>query len=249
VADRQRCLPGFSQEALASARILLIGAGGLGSAIAPALCRKGAGEIHIVDYDTVQVSNLNRQAFSAGDLFESKSICLACNSAREGYLGSVVTGHEVAFTPDTAARLICGIHLHLAVVGVDNNAARALASQCFRQHAIPTVFTAVDQQATWGWCFIQEVSGPCLACLYPWMTDAEVRPKPCPPSPGVIDILRVVGGLALYGVDALLMPGRPRHWNFHSVNLVGDLTDITERIPPRPGCVVCALLNQEEGSP
>src|SRR4051812_39746228 len=62
--SRQLVLPGFgaaAQQRLADARVLVIGAGGLGSAVIPALAAAGVGTIGIVDDDTVEASNLPRQ--------------------------------------------------------------------------------------------------------------------------------------------------------------------------------------------
>ena len=51
------------QEMLQKAKVLVIGCGGLGSPIAIYLATSGVGELHIVDFDTVSVSNLHRQVF------------------------------------------------------------------------------------------------------------------------------------------------------------------------------------------
>ena len=62
--SRQLALPGFdelSQRRLAAARVLVIGAGGLGSATIPYLASAGVGTIGIVDTDVVELSNLHRQ--------------------------------------------------------------------------------------------------------------------------------------------------------------------------------------------
>ena len=55
-------------EILKNAKISILGCGGLGSNIAMALARCGLGEIHIYDYDKVELSNLNRQNYDQKDL-------------------------------------------------------------------------------------------------------------------------------------------------------------------------------------
>src|SRR4030095_2256871 len=90
VEDRQQKLKGFNQEALANARVILIGAGGLGGEIGEALVRKGVGTIVLFDHDLVEPSNLNRQRFYKNDLGKPKAHRLARNLAKEGFLGSTL---------------------------------------------------------------------------------------------------------------------------------------------------------------
>jgi molybdopterin/thiamine biosynthesis adenylyltransferase len=239
VTDRQDRLVGFSSQALAQSSVLCIGAGGLGGEICSGLTTKGIGRLHIVDSDQVEPSNLNRQRFRIQDLYRPKALRLAHHCARDSALGSVVTGHFTAFCPQTAPLLAASSDV--AVVGVDSDWCRAVASQFFRQKRIPVIFTAVDEQASWGWIFVQEASGPCLTCLLPYMANAGDEPTPCTASQGTVDILRVMSGHVLYAIDTLLMP-RPRDWNSRSVFLRGDVADCRERIPARRGCPTCQVL-------
>ena len=79
--SRQLSLPGFGEEAqrrLANARVLVVGAGGLGSATVPYLASAGIGTIGIVDTDVVELSNLHRQiAHGMADLGRLKTESLA----------------------------------------------------------------------------------------------------------------------------------------------------------------------------
>jgi len=72
--DRQRRLPGFDQDAVAAARALVIGAGGLGCPVVQALAAAGVGYLHIVDSDSVELSNIQRQPlFGVPDVGEPKA--------------------------------------------------------------------------------------------------------------------------------------------------------------------------------
>jgi hypothetical protein len=88
ITDRQERLTGFNQQALSQARIIQIGAGGLGGEIGEALVRKGVGTLVILDDDVVEPSNLSRQRFYKSDLYKNKAIRLAKNLAKEGFSGT-----------------------------------------------------------------------------------------------------------------------------------------------------------------
>lgn len=236
VSDRQERVLGFSMSALARAHILMIGAGGLGGAIARGLVRKGAGKVDIADHDVVEESNLNRQFFFAEDLYRPKALRLAHNAAREGFLGGTVTGHFVGFTVDSARALARGVDV--AVCGVDNNASRRLCSRFFRAAGIPCIFTAVNEGANFGWIFVQERVGPCLACVFPRVAEAGGQPAPCTPVPAVLDVVQLAGAVVLYACDTLLMR-RERHWNFRDFNFVGGAPDVVCTVKERPGCPLC----------
>ena len=73
VSDRQERVPGFCQEALSTAKVYLVGGGGVGTEVGEGLVRKGVGELIILDPDVVEPSNLSRQLFYAADLNKYKA--------------------------------------------------------------------------------------------------------------------------------------------------------------------------------
>jgi molybdopterin/thiamine biosynthesis adenylyltransferase len=242
VADRQERLPGFSTRRLQESRVLLIGAGGLNSAIAGPLIRKGIGWLEICDGDVVEVSNLNRQHFYPDDLYRPKAHRLAANAAREGQGGASVLGHYTNFDEQSAQLLMQGADV--VVCGVDNNITRANAARYGRIFGVPVIFSAVSETADYGWVFVQDPEGSCVGCVFPRIAAAGIERQPCRAVPATADILHVLGGIVLYSIDSVLM-NRPRAWNFRSVHLVGTSADVIDRVKPRAGCLLCNAETKE----
>ena len=81
--SRQDHLPGFDQQAVANAHVLVIGAGGLGCPVVQALAAAGVGSIALVDHDVIELSNLQRQPlFGIADCGRAKAE-VAAHRARE----------------------------------------------------------------------------------------------------------------------------------------------------------------------
>ena len=71
-----------TQDKLDAARVAICGCGGLGSTIAVALTRIGVGHLHLIDFDRVDMTNLNRQQYSLKDLASTKLRRCAATCAR-----------------------------------------------------------------------------------------------------------------------------------------------------------------------
>jgi molybdopterin/thiamine biosynthesis adenylyltransferase len=232
--DRQERVRGFNQAKFSSTCVVLIGAGGLNGEAAVGLVRKGVGCLKIFDPDRVELSNLNRQRFFAKDLGQPKAWALVRNLVPEsigrtylkGCVGSFQEALEAGF--DTIG--------DVGLCGVDNNRTRLFASRHFRETRVPLVITGVSNEADHGYVFVQEPDGPCFECLFPGALDNQR--DPCPNTPAVMDILKVVAGITLYAIDSLRMV-RPRHWNYRQVFLDGSSPDRSVRVTRRPDCRLC----------
>ena len=222
--DRHQGIPGWDQDKYSKAHVLCIGAGGLISNIAPTLCRKGIGKLTILDDDTVEGSNLNRQRFYERDVGRNKATALVENLQRECIFSTELIGHAVRL--ERAIEEDIPLECDVAVCGVDNNPARAVACRFFRQNRIPIIFNAVSADADHGYVFVQERLGACLACLFP--DSVNDSRYPCPKTPAVQDILQLMGGVAAYSIDSLLL-NRKRVWNYFRLSLSGlNLVGISE---------------------
>jgi molybdopterin/thiamine biosynthesis adenylyltransferase len=248
VTDRQQRLKGFNQEALAQARVILIGSGGLGSEIGEALVRKGVGRLVLFDHDYVEPSNLNRQKFNKSDLDKPKAHRLALNLSKEGFCGTVIEGYSLCFEDALQQGVDMTGHVSAVVCAVDNNPCRVAVSRYFREQNIPVIFTAVSEAADHGYVFCQEPGKACFGCLFPSAITDESYP--CPGTPAVKDILKVVGGIVSYAVDSLLMD-RLRTWGFKTVYLDGTVPGNDWIVPRRQDCKLCHAgdaLPQAEGT-
>lgn len=138
---RQRILAGFgpeAQTALAGAHVLVIGAGGLGSAILPLLAAAGVGILTIVDDDTVAESNLHRQTLhTAGDVGTNKAVS-AADSVRAVSPDADIRALEQRFAPGTTFDLL--LDVDVLVDASDNPATRYLANDAATIRGIPLVW-------------------------------------------------------------------------------------------------------------
>ena len=172
---RQRILREFGpdgQARLAGARVLCVGAGGLGAPVALYLAAAGVGTLGLVDRDVVEASNLHRQLlYGTSDVGRPKLEAAAARLHDVNPLVDVVR-HDVRLSADNADALVTGYDV--VVDGTDNFPARyAINDACVRA-GIPFVYGSVSR-------FEGQVSlfgapdGPCYRCLFPE-----------PPAPGTV---------------------------------------------------------------
>lgn len=231
--DRQESIYGVQQEKFASSAAILIGAGGIGGEIGVSECRKGLGRLLIFDHDLVELSNLNRQRFFEEDLYKNKAECLGRNLTREAISRCLITAHPMRFQEAVQAGL--QIKGDVVICGVDNNETRVAVSRYFLK-TTPVVFVAVSEDADHGYVFIQEPDQACYGCLFPEAVNDNTH-HPC--SPAIIDILKVVAGIATYAADTLLM-NRKRNWNYKEIFLSGNVPERNYIIEKRADCPICS---------
>jgi molybdopterin/thiamine biosynthesis adenylyltransferase/rhodanese-related sulfurtransferase len=154
-AARNIALPGFGEDAqrrLANASVLVLGAGGLGSPVLQYLAAAGVGVIGIVDFDTVDLSNLQRQVIHrSADVGEPKTAS-AARAIHALDPGITVNEHPVTLTRDNALELMRGYDL--VIDGSDNFATRYLANDAAAILRLPYVWGSVlrfDGQVTVFW--------------------------------------------------------------------------------------------------
>jgi sulfur-carrier protein adenylyltransferase/sulfurtransferase len=160
------------QRRLKHARVLLVGAGGLGSPNALYLAAAGVGRLGIVEFDVVDVTNLQRQVLhGTKDVGRSK-----LDSARERIQDVnphvEVVAHEARLTSENALEIIGGYDL--VVDGTDNFATRYLVNDACVLLGKPNVYGSIFRFEGQSTVFCTQ-DGPCYRCLYPE-----------PPPPGLV---------------------------------------------------------------
>lgn len=143
---RQIVLPqvgGVGQKKLKAASIAVVGAGGIGSAVIPALAGAGVGRLTIIDSDIVEVANLHRQPlFAEADDGKSKAAIAADFATRLNRFVEVLPKQE-RIGGDNAQRLLGGHDL--VIDGSDNFATRLAVSDACVALAIPLLSAAAVQ--------------------------------------------------------------------------------------------------------
>jgi adenylyltransferase/sulfurtransferase len=160
------------QKRLKNAKVLVVGAGGLGSPALLYLAAAGVGTLGIIDFDVVDESNLQRQIIHGqSDVGRPKAVS-ARDSIRETNPNVEVVLHEERLDSDNAFRIF--EPYDLIVDGTDNFATRYLVNDAAVLMGKPYVWGSIyrfDGQASVFWA----EHGPCYRCLYPE-----------PPPPGMV---------------------------------------------------------------
>jgi molybdopterin/thiamine biosynthesis adenylyltransferase/rhodanese-related sulfurtransferase/molybdopterin converting factor small subunit len=175
------------QRKLKAAKVLCIGAGGLGSPVAMYLAAAGVGTIGIVDFDTVDVSNLQRQILhGTSDVGRSK-LASAKDTLKDLNPHVNVITHEVALSSANALDLFRGYDV--VVDGTDNFPTRYLVNDACVLLGIPNAYGSIFRFEGQASVFATK-DGPCYRCLYP-----EPPPPGLVPSCAEAGVLGILPGL------------------------------------------------------
>ena len=195
------------QQRLLESRVLVIGAGGLGSPVALYLAAAGVGTLGIVDADTVDISNLQRQILHG----VSGIGRLKVESARAtlNALNPEIVVETYATRLDAANAVEIMSRYDIVVDGADNFPTRYLVNDASLRVRVPVVHGSIfrfEGQAT----VFEPYAGPCYRCLFPLPPPPELAPS-CAEAgvlgvlPGIIGSLQAVETLKLLlGVGAPL---------------------------------------------
>jgi molybdopterin/thiamine biosynthesis adenylyltransferase/rhodanese-related sulfurtransferase len=175
------------QATLLRSRVLLVGAGGLGSPAALYLAAAGVGTLGIVDFDLVDISNLQRQVLHSTDRVGLKKVVSAEVAIRALNPDVTVVAVDEVLGPDNVERLIAGYDIILD--GTDTFETRYALNDAAVVAGIPVVHASVFRFEGQLTTFVP-YSGPCYRCLHPTPPPPELAPG-C----SVTGVLGVVPGI------------------------------------------------------
>jgi adenylyltransferase/sulfurtransferase len=239
--SRHLLIPEIGREGqlrLKGSAVLIVGAGGLGSPASTYLAAAGVGKLGLVDFDTVDLSNLQRQVLhNTAGLGQSK-VESAATRLQEINPEIEIETYDMAF--DSSNALEIAKNYDLIVDGTDNFATRYLISDLGVKLGIPHVFASVyrfDGQAS---VFDSANGGPCYRCVFP-----------VPPEPGTVPncaeggVLGVLPGIlgsiqASEAIKSLLGIGESMAGKLLLFNAL-EMSFDTLNVRKNPNCKVCSL--------
>jgi molybdopterin/thiamine biosynthesis adenylyltransferase len=224
------------QQKLLDARVLLLGAGGLGSPAALYLAAAGVGTLGIVDNDEVDLSNLQRQVIHSSERIGVSKVDSAEQTINALNPDVKVEKYPVRLGADNIVEIISGYDV--IVDGLDNFPTRYLLNDASVRLGIPVVSAAIlgfEGQLS----VFKPYDGPCYRCLFPVPPPAELAPS-CGAN-GVLGVLPGTMGLlqATEVIKLILGEGEP---------LIGRLlmydalsARVTEvKVRRDPDCPICS---------
>lgn len=224
---------GVGQRKLKSASVAVIGAGGIGSAVIPALAGAGVGQLTIIDEDVVELGNLHRQPlFRERDAGYSKAdLALQFVERLNHFVKAKPVQQRIG--AENATQLLAGHDL--VIDGSDNFATRLAVSDACVTLGIPLVSAAAVQ-------FQGQVglfrSRPCYRCFVGDAFDSDDCDN-CAEL-GVLGALSASVGsfAALLAINSIVGVGEEQAGRLHLFN--GETLEWRAiRIPPDPGCRAC----------
>jgi molybdopterin/thiamine biosynthesis adenylyltransferase/rhodanese-related sulfurtransferase len=229
------------QARLLQSRVLLLGAGGLGSPAAMYLAAAGVGTLGVIDMDVVDESNLQRQILHNMDRVGERKVDSAKKTLTALNPDVNVVTYDVRLGADNVLDIFSGYDL--VVDGTDNFPTRYLVNDASLKLDIPVVHGSIFR-------FEGQVSvylpheGPCYRCQVPEPPPAELAPS-CAEA-GVLGVLPgIIGSIqAMEAIKVLLGIGEPLAGRLLAYDAL-EGTFRTFRVPRDPGCAACSIPKEQ----
>jgi adenylyltransferase/sulfurtransferase len=235
MTDRLERFSWWNQARISSAKVLLVGAGRLGSNAAKPLVQSGIGVLDTVEPDLVDDSNRNRQNYMAEDVGRPKAHQLLKNVAPFAVAPTLLRGFRLSI--QEFIQMGIGNSYDVILCGVDNDNANIAVAEWAARHRIPAVFVSVSVDGEGLRVFIQRPYHACFACYKPHALARKPR-QPCIPVPAIADILFAAIGFAVRATLGEIL-GVPisETYNLRDVTFTG--WDRMKTVERDPCCTIC----------
>lgn len=234
-----REIGGPGQKRLKDAKVLVIGAGGLGAPALQYLAAAGVGTVGVIDDDHVENANLQRQVIHKDKAIGTPKVfsAQAEMTAQNPYL--IVRPYHRRLTADIAAELFA--EYDLVLDGTDNFDTRYLVNRVAVERKIPLISGALSQWEGQLSVFDPAQGAPCYQCIFPQAPGPELAPSCAEagvlgPLPGVIGAMMAAEAIKIVTGAGTVLRGQMVIYDA----LYGESRTIS--IAPRLDCPVCGTL-------
>lgn len=216
---RHIILPGIGgdgQRKLLDAKVLCIGAGGLGSPVAMYLAAAGVGKVGILDFDKVDLTNLQRQIMHATPDVGRPKVESAAERLRGMNPGVEIATYDTMLTSENASEILTGYDV--VIDGTDNFPVRYLVNDMCQWLDKPLVYGSIYQWEGQNSVFLPGKGNACYRCLIP-----EPPPPGLVPScaeggvfgvlPGIVGSIQATEAIKLILGEGDLLVGRLLHFD------------------------------------
>jgi molybdopterin/thiamine biosynthesis adenylyltransferase/rhodanese-related sulfurtransferase len=229
------------QQKLLESRVLLIGAGGLGSPAALYLAAAGVGTLGVIDMDVVDASNLQRQILHNMDRIGERKVDSAKKTLTALNPDVNVVTYDVRLGADNVLQIFDGYDV--IVDGTDNFPTRYLVNDASLKLDIPVVHGSIfrfEGQAS----VYSPHRGPCYRCQVPEPPPADLAPS-CAEA-GVLGVLPgIIGSIqAMEAIKLLLGIGEPLIGRLLAYDALEE-TFRTFKVPRDPDCAACSIPKEQ----
>ena len=231
--ERQILYPDFGkkgQERLKQSHVVVAGLGGLGCTASLYLTCAGVGHVTLIDCDSVELSNLNRQILHyEEDIGEKKPFSAARKLAKLNSSIKVTPIFE-KITAQNARKIIKGANL--VIDGMDNFKTRFIVNKACIVEGIPFIHGGVHGLFGEVTTILPGIT-PCLACILPEVPNGELELPVFGVTPALIAILQVTEAIKLLAGFGSLLTGKMLYFD-------GDKMDFTfHNLVKNQNCRVC----------
>ncbi|NNE53338.1 MAG: HesA/MoeB/ThiF family protein [Sulfitobacter sp.] len=236
-----REIGGAGQKALKEAKVLVIGAGGLGAPVLQYLAAAGVGTIGVIDDDKVENANLQRQVIHTDAAIGMPKVFSAQQRMEAQNPFVTVRPYNRRLTDEIAEDLVGDYDLVLD--GTDNFDTRYLVNRACAAKGVPLISGALSQWEGQLSIFDPASGAPCYQCVFPQAPAAHLAPSCAEagvlgPLPGVIGAMMAVEAVKL--ITGAGTPARGQMMIYDA--LFGESRTIA--VAPRADCPVCGDISK-----